>query len=327
MEPKIFIGPMSKNIVDSIIQFANENDTIIGMIPSRRQIEYNGGYVNNWKTNEFINYVRQKTDRVMLERDHGGPMQGYEDDDGLKSYKEDSLCGFDIIHVDPFKKYRAIEHAAQHTIENIIFCNNHNNECYYEVGTEEGIRKYSHEELDKFLNILYKQLGPLFERIKFAVIQSGTKLQSGENILKLDEDKCYKMVNVCKKYGLLSKEHNGDFISLSDIKKRFDLGLSAINIAPEFGAIETKCILNYIEKDNKEDLFNSFYNMCYNSRRWEKWFPKDFKPELERKKLIQVSGHYVFSENDFLQIKKQLPGIDGIICKQIMKKIKLLHSI
>jgi len=187
MNPKIFIGPMSKNIVDSIIQVVNEGDMAIGMIPSRRQVEYNGGYVNNWKTNEFINYVRRKTDRVLLERDHGGPMQGYKNDDGLESYKEDSLCGFDIIHVDPFKKYSDIDMAAQYTIGNIIFCNHYNNNCYYEVGTEEGIRKYSHEELDEFLNILYKQLGPLFERIKFAVIQSGTKLQSGKNISKIDK--------------------------------------------------------------------------------------------------------------------------------------------
>jgi len=327
MNPKIFIGPMSKNIVDSIIQVVNEGDMAIGMIPSRRQVEYNGGYVNNWKTNEFINYVRRKTDRVLLERDHGGPMQGYKNDDGLESYKEDSLCGFDIIHVDPFKKYSDIDMAAQYTIGNIIFCNHYNNNCYYEVGTEEGIRKYSHEELDEFLNILYKQLGPLFERIKFAVIQSGTKLQSGKNISKIDEEKCSKMVNICKKYGLLSKEHNGDFISTKDIKKRFELGLDAINIAPEFGSIETECILNEIEKNNRKDLFNNFYKLCYNSRRWAKWFPRNFDPTLNPKKLIQVSGHYVFSENGFSEIKKELPNIDEKICKQIMKKLKLLHSI
>ena len=35
---------MSKNVVDSIIEFGGE----LGFIPSRRQVDYNGGYVNNW---------------------------------------------------------------------------------------------------------------------------------------------------------------------------------------------------------------------------------------------------------------------------------------
>ena len=39
---KFFIGPMSKNVVDSIIEFGDG----FGFIPSRRQVDYTGGYVN-----------------------------------------------------------------------------------------------------------------------------------------------------------------------------------------------------------------------------------------------------------------------------------------
>ena len=38
---KYFIGPMSKNVVDAVIDF----DGSFGFIPSRRQVDYNGGYV------------------------------------------------------------------------------------------------------------------------------------------------------------------------------------------------------------------------------------------------------------------------------------------
>ena len=51
---KICFGPMSKNIVDVIIEIANKNKKTITLIPSRRQIEYNGGYVNNWTTKYFF---------------------------------------------------------------------------------------------------------------------------------------------------------------------------------------------------------------------------------------------------------------------------------
>ena len=54
---KYFIGPMSKNIVDAIVEFSATTGNIIGLIPSRRQIEWDGGYVNNWTTEEFSKYV------------------------------------------------------------------------------------------------------------------------------------------------------------------------------------------------------------------------------------------------------------------------------
>ena len=76
MKPKIFIGPMSKNIVDAIIDYSNDNNVHIGLIPSRRQIEFDGGYVNNWTTQEFCDYVKSKTNNILLVRDHSGPLQG-----------------------------------------------------------------------------------------------------------------------------------------------------------------------------------------------------------------------------------------------------------
>ena len=37
---------MSKNVVDLVIEFNGD----FGFIPSRRQVDYQGGYVNNWTT-------------------------------------------------------------------------------------------------------------------------------------------------------------------------------------------------------------------------------------------------------------------------------------
>ena len=48
---------MSKNIVDSIIEFQINQILKVGLIPSRRQIEYDGGYCNNWTTEEFSKYA------------------------------------------------------------------------------------------------------------------------------------------------------------------------------------------------------------------------------------------------------------------------------
>ena len=55
-------GPMSKNCVLSAINLANQKNVPIILIASRRQIEceeFGGGYVNNWSTEEFSNFVKK----------------------------------------------------------------------------------------------------------------------------------------------------------------------------------------------------------------------------------------------------------------------------
>ena len=51
---KFFIGPVTKNTIDTVIEYSNYYGTEFVFIPSRRQIEYNGGYVNNFTTKEFV---------------------------------------------------------------------------------------------------------------------------------------------------------------------------------------------------------------------------------------------------------------------------------
>ena len=69
------------------------------------------------------------------------------------------------------------------------------------------------------------------------------------------------MVAVAKENNLRSKEHNGDYISEEVIKLKMNSGLDSINIAPEFGLIETDTYLSRIRK--KSDLFNKFWRICY----------------------------------------------------------------
>ena len=107
-KPQFFLGPMTKNVVDCCIEYANTFNFPLTFIPSRRQIEYNGGYVNNWTTKQFVEYVRSKTNKIKIERDHGGAGQGFLYDDGMLSLTED--CKYmDIIHIDPWKKYKNYE--------------------------------------------------------------------------------------------------------------------------------------------------------------------------------------------------------------------------
>ncbi len=299
--------------MDSIIDF----DGNFGFIPSRRQIDYNGGYVNNWTTGEFAKYVNG---RVPIERDHGGIGQGYKYDDGYESLKED--CKFvDIIHIDPWKNHQGYYDGLKECIKNIEFCYYTNRDMKFEVGTEEAIRKFSVTELDSLLTDLYDNLSDdIFDSIEYVVVQSGVGLDLANmrNTGKFDPDRLEKMIKVCEKFGKKSKEHNGDYLSNDEYKVRFDMGLDSINIAPEFGQLETLCYLEEMGEDIDE-----YYDICYESKRWEKWVDKDFDPEDNKKELIKICGHYVLSDKKFLKLK---PNIDTEIKKKIKNKLETFHE-
>ena len=306
---KYFIGPMSKNVVDAVIEFNGD----FGFIPSRRQVDYNGGYVNDWTTGEFTTYVNG---RVLIQRDHGGVGQGYKYDDGFESFNHDSEH-FDIIHIDPWKEHQDFEGGLQKTIDYINFVYNINSKIKFEVGTEESIRRFEVSDVKKLIQSLEFKLKPVaFDNIEYVVVQSGVGLDLGKqvNTGTFDGDRLHEMVQHCKSFNKKSKEHNGDYLTSKEYKDRFDLGLDSINIAPEFGQLETLCYL-----DEMGDDIEDYYQICYDSKRWEKWVDEDFVPEDNKRELIKICGHYVFSDKKFVDIK---PSIDIKIKEVITQKLK-----
>ena len=49
--------------------------------------------------------------------------------------------------------------------------------------------------------------------------------------------------------------------------------MDAINIAPQFGQLETLCYLEEMGDDIED-----YYKICYDSKRWVKWVSQDFVP-------------------------------------------------
>lgn len=310
---KYFVGPMTKNVVDSILEFSEETDNVIGFIPSRRQVEWDGGYVNNWTTKQFAEYVNG---RLPIKRDHSGPGQGYTDDDGFESLKED--CKYlDYIHIDPWKKYPKYEDGLEWTVKMIEFCYDLNPNIQYEIGTEQAIREFDVDELDTLVSDINKRLPfQIFKKITHLVIQSGTSLKGNVNTGEYNSERLEGMVEVSSKWGLISKEHNGDYIPTELIKEKMSAGLDSINIAPEFGLIET---ISYIESNIDID---KFWKICYDSNRWVKWVDDSFDPINQKEDLIKICGHYVLSHPDFISIK---PDIDDVIKQNVKKKLYELY--
>jgi len=316
--PKLYVGPVSKNTVDAVIEYANENDTPLGLIPSRRQIDYNGGYVNHWNTPTFTNYVHSKTNLVTLERDHGGPQQGASSDDGVESFMMDNEC-FDMIHIDPWKLNIPFRDCLKETV--YWLCRIDNPHILFEIGTEEAIRKISHDDFIELLSFVYSSIpGKVFNRILYSVIQSGTSLKENIQTGNFDERRLMKDINRCKDYNLHSKEHNGDYLPSELIHKKFKLGLDSINIAPEFGMMETECYINEI-KQVDPILLDVLYSLCYKSNMWKKWVDSSFDVN-DKERLIKICGHYIFSSDEFdRKVRSNLRILDDDIKSKMKERI------
>jgi hypothetical protein len=321
-------GPMTKNVVDTVIQYSLDHpDNEIIFIPSRRQIEYNGGYVNNWTTREFVEYVKSKNNKIKIERDHGGPNQGLVEDDGFVSLTEDAKY-MDIIHIDPWKKYNNIDEGIETTIKMINHCYNINKNLLYEICTEEAIRPFSLQEIEYIINVLQQKLDiNVFNQIKYLVIQCGTKLSEGKNHGLFDERKLLEMLEIANKYNMTAKEHNGDWVSLTTIKKKHDLGLKYINIAPELGEIESRVILNKLKQQDTLEDYRRFYKICVDSGKWKKWVKDGFDVENKKDEIILICGHYNLTDPAFIQIKERYRNIDKEIQECVYDKLLELNDI
>lgn len=315
---KFFIGPMSKEIVDVILE---HDEDIFAFIPSRRQVEFSGGYVNSWTTETFSQYVKSIKPNFLICRDHAGGNQGAFLDNGYDSLKFDAKY-FDMIHIDPWKYTKNIDEGIDLTVNYIDYALSLNQNIKFEIATEEAIFSFDHLMLYHFVDCVKKRLGGKFDKVTHLVIQSGTKLLGNNQIGDYSREKLIKQVEVGKKFELICKEHNGDYISPIVIKEKFDLGLDCINIAPEFGYIQTCAILENLSDEKKE----LFFDICYKSDKWKNWVKSDYDPFSNKEDLIKISGHYVFSNQRFVE-EIYNPSFDPIIKDKIRKKLGELNDI
>ena len=122
------------------------------------------------------------------------------------------------------------------------------------------------------------------------------------------------MTSLCKEYNLLSKEHNGDYLSFEDIKFRFKNGLDSLNIGPEIAQIETKALL---EELTLKDI-NNWYTECVKSNKWKRWQTDNF--DIDNKvQVITVCGHYT-------RHKIQLPDYSKKIKIKLKDKFEELYE-
>jgi len=333
------VGPMSVNCVDAAIELANEHEIPILMIASRRQIdseEFGGGYVNNWTTKDFAEYVtnKDKKGKVLLARDHGGPWQSIIEkerkldlrtamDSAKSSFRSDIAAGFQVLHIDPSVDIHCspdVDEVLDRVFDLYDFCwseaQKTRKEVIFEIGTEEQSGSTnSQEELDYTLNAVSKfcKLNK-FPLPTFVVIQCGTRVMEMRNVGSFDspirvpneipaEIQLPKMIEICNRHGIFMKEHNTDYLSNEGLQWHPRLGIHAANVAPEFGVAESKALVHILASNGLTDQADKFLKLAYDSKKWDKWMLHNSKASDFDRSII--AGHYVFSNPEVLELKKE----------------------
>jgi tagatose-1,6-bisphosphate aldolase non-catalytic subunit AgaZ/GatZ len=341
------IGPMSKTLIKAVFLLAKNKDFPIMFIASRNQVdatELGGGYVCNWNQKEFCDTIDKIAKEVEFDglyykcRDHGGPWQRdnernakLPEDKAMelakKSYLEDLINGFDLLHIDPTKdpyvkgKIVPMEDVLRRTIELIDYIERERMSrnlppIGYEVGTEETNGGLTSEETyEKFIKILTSELSkrklptPLF-----IVGQTGTLTRLTENIGNFSSANAKKLADIAMKYNVGLKEHNGDYLDDYILLEHPKLGVTGMNVAPEFGTVETKAYLQLTKVEEqlyilgiikeKSRLAEVLIEESVKSERWRKWMIDDvvyldvdevFKNKELSYKIAEISGHYTYN--------------------------------
>ena len=374
----IGIGPMSHTLIKASMLLAKEKDFPLMFIASRNQVdadELGGGYVCNWDQKRFAEAIAQVAKEnnfdglYYLCRDHGGPWQRDNErtahlpekeamELGKKSYKYDLENGFDLLHIDPTKdpyivgKVIDMNVNINRTIELIETAENERKamglpSVSYEVGTEEtngGLT--SSENYEAFIKKLNEKLDEKnLPHPAFIVGNTGTLTRLTENVGHVDPASCKNLSAIAKKYHVGLKEHNGDYLDDVILLQHPAWGVTAMNVAPEFGTVETQAYLKLSEVEDSlyaEGLISDKSNIALvltteavKSGRWKKWMV-DGKDKLSIKEILEdkelarliteISGHYTFknplvkAEIAKLYDNLSQSGIDGE--RYVVNKIK-----
>lgn len=365
----IGIGPMSINLIKASVSLAKEKDFPLMFIASRNQVDANelgGGYVCGWNQKTFSETIKKVVKEMNYDglyylcRDHGGPWQRDNERNahlpenkamelGKKSYLFDLINNFDLLHIDPTKdpyivgKVIDMDVNINRTINLIEYAEKERiarglPEISYEVGTEEtngGLT--SSENYEKFIDKLIAKLDEKdLPHPAFIVGNTGTLTRLTENIGHVDATSCKELSSIAKKHGVGLKEHNGDYLDDDILLNHPVLGVTAMNVAPEFGTVETQAYLKLTQVENSlveqgvikeaSKLKHALETEAVKSGRWKKWMvdgkdklsPEEiFKDKKLTTLITEISGHYTFN-NDYVKQETQKlyknladAGIDG----------------
>ena len=237
------------------------------------------------------------------------------------SLKVDIDSGFDLIHIDPspgLKFGLSQEQVEDDIIELVEFCVSvSDKKINFEIGADE--QSFEPETVDSAENTLVRILKKLernnLPKPVFYVLQTGTKVMETRNIGSFNSELSVEgmippsvqvpaMLKMLRKYNLRMKEHNADYLSNDSLSWHMRYGIHAANVAPEFGVVETRALLEVGKNNGCEYFIEKFSKIVLENRKWEKWMLEDsLASDFEK---VEIAGHYHFSDPEVIEVREKM---------------------
>ena len=316
---KLAYGPMSLEIIKAIYQYSHINLTPLMIIASKNQIDYDYGYVCNTKqSKQIFENMKKEYPRanILICRDHCGPGFKYNHntlEQVKQTIKEDIECGYQLIHIDLCHIMGSIEDKIVETCKLIKYAQSINNNIRFEIGTDENDGKivFNLGQIKDNLDRITGICTPMFY-----VVQTGSLVIENKNTGIFCSQELKQTSQLLNDYNVGIKEHNADYLNESQIKDRQGI-ISALNIAPQLGVIQTCHIINQCNIFGVD--YQQFLYTVITSDKWMKWTSK----KDNHLKLI-LSGHYHFNSKEYLILINQLSkyiNVEESIINEITKNI------
>lgn len=79
--------------------------------------------------------------------------------------------------------------------------------------------------------------------------------------------------------------------------------MPALNVAPEFGAIESRLFVERCAEKGRSELVEKFLALSLASGKWKKWLDSAHVSDYDK---AMISGHYVFASQEFQSMLGQI---------------------
>jgi len=341
------IGPVSELAVRATFEASRRYSCPPTFIASRNQVELaslgHGYLMGGMDQQSFVDLLRREQAAVGYEgpvyicRDHGGPWQRNVELDekyplekameiARQSFRADIEAGFNYLHIDPTKCPLPFtqDDLCQWTVDLVAFCEEVRislglEPIDYEVGTEDI--KGGLTTTATYGAFLGKLTAMLTERKlpqpTCVVGQTGTLTRVDCNVGRFDLHTVKELVTIAAKFGVGLKEHNGDYLSAPTCRVHPNLGVAGMNVAPEFGLVETDALLSLADLEAKlgregwlpdsklSHLRELITERSFAIAPWKKWMTDEVRrlpsEQVEsdvalRLLIARVCGHYTYDD-------------------------------
>lgn len=256
---RLCVGAGSRRVVEEAAKLQ-----VAQIVASRRQVDIGGGYIG-LDQSSLVKLVRGLSGRrTQIVRDHGGPLQGGTQDDGIASFDADVAAGFDVLHID----VSALPREKQpRTLLGLI--ERYGSQIRFEIGGERDEQEW----LSRLTRVVSSARYVLPETV---VIEVGGHIWADRQCGFFQApEKVETAIDWFHRNGIKVKAHNMDW---AGCRNQYDDILDYYNIAPEFSDVEVRAILTVLDQDVAESVLHR----AYASMKWRRWFGDDEGTWLER---------------------------------------------